>query len=112
MSAAFIAHGDLAPIFEIAKHVFDFMAFFIELCVVSVLDFAVLARRNAGCNAQGQQLFPKGFRVIATVSGKGFGLWKNGKEDASSLMIAHLSFGEQQNKRFTVSIGDSMQFGV
>lgn len=51
MRASVIAHGDASPVFYVAEHVFNFVAFFIEVSIVPVLHFSVFLRRDAGLDA-------------------------------------------------------------
>jgi hypothetical protein len=47
MSAAIVAHGDTAPVLDPTEPVFDLVALAVERGIVGVLDFAVLAWRDA-----------------------------------------------------------------
>ena len=59
MRASIIAGGDAAPFLDPAEVVFDLVALAVEFLVVVVLDFAVLAWRDARCDAAPGQAGPE-----------------------------------------------------
>lgn len=51
--AAVVAHGDAAPVFDATEHDLDFVALLVERFVIIDGLLAVLAWRDAGCDALG-----------------------------------------------------------
>lgn len=51
MSAAVVAHGDRAPVLDPTEHGFDFVALAVERSIIGLLDFTVLAWRDAWIDA-------------------------------------------------------------
>jgi hypothetical protein len=47
--------------------------------------------------------------IVSTVADQLLGRWQ---DQCSALVVIHLSFGEQQHDGPTLSVADSMQFGV
>jgi hypothetical protein len=58
VGTAVIAHGDTPPVFEMAEHVLDFVAFFVEFFIIQDAALAVFARRDTG---EATPLFFKAF---------------------------------------------------
>ncbi len=70
MCAAVIARVDASPIFQLAKHVLDFMPAFVDGFVVGYLDFAVSLCWDAGFDAALFERVPEPVRIVTLVSQK------------------------------------------
>ena len=112
MRAPVISGCDTSPILDPAEDVFDLVALSIELLVVMVLDLAVLAWRDARCDAALDQDSPEPVAVISFVGQEFFGLRKCRKQQKSAFMVAHLSLREQHHDRRAQTIRDSMKLRV
>lgn len=109
MGAAVITGMDTPPIFEFSKHIFDFVAAFVERFVERNLQFSVGLWRDAWGNAALQQCITEPVGVISLVAEQGFGIRNGFEHEGSTLKIAHLAFGEQQNQRTARSITYGVQ---
>lgn len=76
MSASIIACRDPPPVFEFSKHVFYFVALFVEGGVIFDFPLAVFPRRNTRLDALVLQGFPEPVGIIATTCEKVFGRWQ------------------------------------
>jgi len=72
--ASVVAHGDTPPVLEFCKHVFDFMALFVEDGIVRDKGFSVFLGWNAGRDAFFFQYLPEPVGIIAPVCEQFFGL--------------------------------------
>lgn len=99
MGASVIAGGDATPVFDPAEDIFDLVALSVELLVVVILDFPVLARRDTGGDALVVECGTEPVAIIAFVAEQHPGARQDGKQQSSALVIAHLAFGEQQDYR-------------
>lgn len=88
------------------------MAFFVKRLIVINLHLPVLFGRDAGDDILIGQRAPKPIAVVTAICDQVFGFRQGSGDESRAFMIAHLPFGKQQDQRFTVAIGDSMQFGV
>ena len=109
MSTAIIAGCNAPPVFQAAEHDFDGIAFAIPPFIVWDSLLAV----SSWGNARGDAAFKKGLAepaaVVAPVGCEGFRRRQRGHHDARALVIAHLPFGQKQDQRFAVLIGDGVQ---
>jgi len=110
VGASLIAHGDSAPVFEPAKHNFNFMPLFVEKFIIKNNFFPVLFGRDAGRDASIKQGLTKPGGIIATICQKLFGLWQRIQEYGSAFIVACLPFSEEQGKGLAATIAYSMEF--
>lgn len=112
MGAAIIARRDPAPVLETADHVLDAMPLAIQDFVVGKFDLAAAC----GGNAWGDTAFEQGrAELIAVVTAIGDQLlgWRQCAQDQRRTpVVAHLSFGEQQQDRTALPVADGVQLGV
>ena len=73
MGASVIAGVDPAPVFELAEHVFDFMALAVECAVMRDEYFAIDPRRNARRDSFCNERVTEPVGIIATVTEHGLG---------------------------------------
>ena len=92
------------PDFELAEHVFDFVAAFIERLVERNLQFSVGLWRDAWGDAAFQQSVAEPVGGVFFVTEPGFGVMNGFKHDGCALEITHLAFGKQQNQLTACSI--------
>ena len=109
MSAAVIAHGNPSPIFEPAKHNFYFMPLLIEFFVIHSGLLSISFGRNAGNDSLVEQGIAKPISVVASIRKKCFGFRQARKQLSRPLIIAHLSFREEQSNRFSGSVANRME---
>ena len=64
------------PVFELFKHVFNFITLFVERLIVFMLHLAVSARGDAGCDAVVDQLLAKSVGIITPIRQQMLALWK------------------------------------
>ena len=92
MSTPVIAHGNTAPIFEFSEHIFNFVTFFIEICIVFNRNFAVLFTRDTGHDMTRPKIIPDPIRVIASTRQKNIGLRQRWQQECRPFVIADLAF--------------------
>ena len=109
MSAAVIAYGNSSPIFEPAKHNFDFMPLFVEFFVIFSGLLSITFGRNAGNDSLVEQGIAEPISVVASIRKKFFGFRQARKQLRRALIIAHLSFREEQSDRFSGSVANRME---
>ncbi len=112
VSAAVVAHGDPAPVLDPAEHVFDLVALAVERGIIGVLDFAVLAWRDAWGDALADQSGAKPVTVVASVTKQFLGWWQGPKHQPRTLVVAHLPFREQHHDRTTFAVTNRVQLGI
>ena len=112
MCAAIIACCDPPPVFEFPEHVLHFVALFVEGGVAFDLSLPVFPRRNARRDALVLQGFSELIGIIATIREKVFGRWQGIDDQPSAFVIAHLPLWQKHDEGTTVTITDSMEFGV
>ena len=112
MCTAVVAHSYAPPILEPAEHVFNLVPLFIEFPVVCDLDFAVFLRRDAGRDPFSDQGCPEPVRVISAIREQLFGFRQGIQHKRSAFVIAHLTFGEQQDHGLAAAIANSMKLRV
>ena len=112
MSAAVVAHRDTAPVLDPTEHVLDFVALAVERGIVGMLDFTVLAWRDAWIDAFVDQGGAKLVAVVAPVTEQFLGRWQGIKHQSGTLMVAHLPFREQHDDRTSFTVTNRVQFGV
>ena len=74
--------------------------------------FPVGLGRYAGGDAALDQRLAEPIRVIPLVSQQGFGLGKRINHECCPLVVAHLSFAEQQDDRAALTVTYGMKLGV
>lgn len=92
-----VSRGDAPPVFKIVEHVFNAAAFFVERGVVLDCDLALLAGRDAGVAAVGEQRSRVGHGV---------------EQGACADIIGGLAGGQKQADRTAICIGENMRLGV
>ncbi len=112
MCAAIISRCYASPVFEFSKHVFDFVALFVERFVVFMLHLAVSARRDAGGNSFADQLLSKPVAIISPICQQMLAIWQRFDNQPRPFVIAHLPLGQQHDNGPTCSITHGMKLGV
>lgn len=110
MFTTVVTHGDAPPVFQFGKHIFYFVAFFIEDGIVGDEVFPVFLGRDTSRNAFGFQRRSEPIGIIAAIGDHLFGLGELMKQHGCAFVVAHLSFGEQQGNGLAVSIAHGVQF--
>jgi len=72
VGTAVIACCDASPVLQFAKHIFDFVALFVEFLVVLYFYFSVLLRRDTWRDTFMTQSLSEPIRIIPTISKKVF----------------------------------------
>lgn len=110
VGAPIVACVDTPPVFEFAKHVFDFMALPVELPVEASGQYSSLSWRDAGPDAFGFQSSAIVVAVIAFITDHaGRVARKCWISELSTDMVVHLAFGEAQDQRPTIPITYGME---
>lgn len=112
MGAAIIPCCYAPPVFEFAKHVFNFVALFVEFFIVLMLHLAVLAGRNAGCNPFVDQLYTEPVAVISPVGQQMLAVWQSLDDQSRSFVITHLPLGQEHDDGPARSITNGMKLGI
>jgi len=108
VGAAVISHGDPAPILQFAEHDLDAMALSVEGCVVGMLDFAVLSRRDARHSPTRSERGSEVVAVIATIGNEVFGLRQVTEHQTRSFVVAHLTLRQQQDDGTAFAVTNGM----
>ena len=103
---------DAPPVLEFAKHILDFVAAFVERLVERDCGFAVGFWRDAGFYAARLECASKPVSIVAFVTQQSFGIRNGIKHQRCTLVIAHLTFREQQNQRTARAVAHGVQFGI
>ena len=112
MRAAVIAGVDASPVLEFSEHVLDLVATAVEFPVEGGRVFPVRLWRYAGGDAARNERPAESIRVISLVAQQRFGLGKRINHECCPLVVAHLSFAEQQNDRAALTVTYGMKLGV
>ena len=112
MRATIISHGNAPPILEAAEQALNEIATFVKLGVVNDGLFAAAATGNTGRDVALAERSAPSVAVIALVGNQDLGLRERGKHHINPPIIADLTFGQQQDDRSPVTVGDGVELGV
>ena len=107
-----IAGMDASPVLEFSEHVLDLVAAAVEFSVEGRRVLPVGFWRYAGGDTALDEGLAEPVRVIALVAQQRFALGKRVNHERGPLVVAHLSFAEQQDDRATLTVTDGMKLGV
>ena len=108
MCASIVAGVDAPPIFELSKHVLDFMALPVETAVIWNLDFAVGFRGNARLNSAVSKGGAEPICVISLIAQKLPGVRNCGQHQCRSFEVAHLPFAQEHDERTSKPVTNCM----
>ncbi|AJR26836.1 hypothetical protein TZ53_23665 (plasmid) [Sphingobium sp. YBL2] len=111
MSAAVISGVDTAPVFDAAEHIFDAMPLAIEDAVVGYGGLAVALRWDAGRDASCSESVTEPVGVVSAICEHGSGRRQGIDQQGGALVIAGLSFGQNQADGPPAAVADRMEFG-
>jgi hypothetical protein len=109
VGASVVSGGDASPVLDATEDILDFVALPVEQLVIVVLDLAVRLWRDTRRDALGDQSIPEPVAVIAFITQQHLGAWQAGKQQNSTGMIAHLTFGKEQDDRSPRAITNGMK---
>jgi len=113
MSTAVISCCHTSPVFEPAEHVFDLMTLFIQGFGVSGRIVSPFSRRNAGYYSLSLKSSAKFIAVVTFITKQmGCAFRQSKVKQLGSDMIAHVTFTQTHDNWATITITNSMQFGI
>ena len=111
MSASIVSCCHASPVFELCEHVFDQMAFFIQMPVVRRLEFPVLFRGNTGCDVALCERLPDCITIIASVPDDFFCLTGEiCQKHVCASEVTDLSRSQIKSDWSPLIVADSMKF--
>ena len=108
MRTAIIACVDASPVLDFGEQVLDQVPLFVDRFIVVVSDLAVGFWRDAGRDAARGQSRSEPVAVIAFIAQQFLSAWQGIKQQNSTLMVAHLSFGEHHYDGPPFTVADCM----
>ena len=112
MGTSIIAHCNTSPVFDSTKHVFNFVALFIQIFVVGNSYFSGFPGRDARRDASFEQGIAEPIGIISSVSKEFLGLGEGAQQLRSSLVVTCLAGRQQKEDWLALAIANSVKFGV
>ncbi len=112
MRTSVIAHGDSAPVFDTSEHIFDFMAFSIEFCVMIDGFDTVLFGWDARFDPTLFQSLSEPVRIIASVSDHDRSVRELVEYEGGPDKVASVTLGQKHDNGATLAVANGMKFRV
>ncbi len=107
-----IAHCNPSPVFNSAKHVFDFVTLFIEVFIIRDRPLSRFPGRYAGRNTFFRQSRSEPVGIIPSISEQFPGVGQSVQKLCCPFAVTHLARRQEKENRPAFTIANGVKFGV
>jgi hypothetical protein len=112
VGAAVVSCRDASPVLEPAEHDLHGVALAVMPCVISERRLAVPFWRDTWLDPAFGQSCSEPTAIVSSIGDEDFCGWQCRQDEAGALVIVHLPFGQEQDQRLAILIGDGVKLGV